>query len=439
MGRRVRDFRLETRESRKKLKQQQNPYWRLINSNVHLGYRKGARCGQWYFRIYHEEKYIKRVMAEADDFADANGVTVLSFDQAQDLARRKAIEITTNEKWDDKPYTIKDAVADYLEDYKANGKKSFYSTEKQINAHILSEFENTPICKLTFEMLNNWKNKLATSPKRKRTGLGKEQQFETNQEDDPEYNRKRRATANRIINMLKAILNHAFNNDKVKNNEVWSKLKPFKNVSEPKIRFLTPNECERLLNSCDPDFKLLVRAALLLGARYGELTNLKVADYHHNNNSIYIHESKSGKPRHIPLSDKGVDFFDQITTGKLANENIFTRSDGTLWKRSYQIRPLKAACDRAKIHPVINFHILRHTYASSLAMRGVPLQVIASVLGHSDTRVTHKHYAHLMPSYIADVIKGNLPNFGNNENTNVISINSNQHTKDSNDKLQKTP
>jgi hypothetical protein len=48
-----------------------------------------------------------------------------------------------------------------------------------------------------------------------------------------------------------------------------------------------------------------------------------------------------------------------------------------------------------------------------------PLQVIAAVLGHSDTRITHKHYAHLMPSYIADIIKQNLPDFGKTEETNV--------------------
>ena len=35
-------------------------------------------------------------------------------------------------------------------------------------------------------------------------------------------------------------------------------------------------------------------------------------------------------------------------------------------------------------------------------MRGVPMGVIAEQLGHADTRMTEKHYAHLAPSYIAD-------------------------------------
>ena len=38
-------------------------------------------------------------------------------------------------------------------------------------------------------------------------------------------------------------------------------------------------------------------------------------------------------------------------------------------------------------------------------MRGVPMAVIAEQLGHADTRVTEKHYAHLGPSYVADTVR----------------------------------
>jgi integrase len=45
-------------------------------------------------------------------------------------------------------------------------------------------------------------------------------------------------------------------------------------------------------------------------------------------------------------------------------------------------------------------------------MKGVPMGVIAAQLGHSDTRMTEKHYAHLSPSYIADTIRASLPALG---------------------------
>jgi integrase len=63
----------------------------------------------------------------------------------------------------------------------------------------------------------------------------------------------------------------------------------------------------------------------------------------------------------------------------------------------------------ASIAPKVNFHILRHTHGSHLAMNGVPMGVIAAQLGHADTRMTEKHYAHLAPSYIAQTIRANFP------------------------------
>ena len=72
---------------------------------------------------------------------------------------------------------------------------------------------------------------------------------------------------------------------------------------------------------------------------------------------------------------------------------------------------MREACGRANISPPVSFKALRTTYGSLLAGEGVPLQVIASALGHADTRITEKHYAHLMPSFVADTIRANLPTF----------------------------
>jgi hypothetical protein len=45
-------------------------------------------------------------------------------------------------------------------------------------------------------------------------------------------------------------------------------------------------------------------------------------------------------------------------------------------------------------------------------MQGVPFGVIARQLGHSDTRMTEKHYAHLAPNYVAETIQAKFPNLG---------------------------
>jgi hypothetical protein len=80
------------------------------------------------------------------------------------------------------------------------------------------------------------------------------------------------------------------------------------------------------------------------------------------------------------------------------------------------------ASARARIAPAVTVHILRHTHGSHLAMNGVPMGVIAAQLGHADTRMTEKHYAHLAPSYIAQTIRANFPILGAAGDTPVIAL-----------------
>ena len=132
--------------------------------------------------------------------------------------------------------------------------------------------------------------------------------------------------------------------------------------------------------------------------------------------------SKSGKARHIPLTEIGQQFFKRLGSGRRGSDWIFIRDDGEPWGQSHQIRPINTANKIAKIDPPASFHILRHTYGSALAQNGVSLQVIAEALGHADTRITSRHYAHLMPSYVADTIRANLPDFGKFEEDNVVGM-----------------
>ncbi len=100
---------------------------------------------------------------------------------------------------------------------------------------------------------------------------------------------------------------------------------------------------------------------------------------------------------------------------------MFLRADGAPWGRSHQRRRLKDAAKAAKVHDV-SFHILRHSYGSALAMKGVPMAVIAAALGHVDTRMTERHYAALAPSYIADTIRSNLPKLGLVEPDKIVGL-----------------
>jgi integrase len=51
------------------------------------------------------------------------------------------------------------------------------------------------------------------------------------------------------------------------------------------------------------------------------------------------------------------------------------------------------------------FHAMRHTYASRLVMKGVPLAVVAAQLGHSSIKQVEQHYRHLCPNYVSETVR----------------------------------
>jgi integrase len=289
--------------------------------------------------------------------------------------------------------------------------------------HILPSLGELVVAELTAEQLRKWLATMAAAPAQGRPKAGKPR-FRAEPATEAEK-RARRASANRVLTMLKAALNHAYDEGHVVNRDAWGrKLKPFRNVEVARVRYLTVAQAERLLNACDADFRPLVRAALETGCRYSELTRMQVHDYNPDSNTVTIGKSKSGKARHVILTPEGADFFRQHCAGHDDTEPIFRRTDGTIWNKSDQARPMRAACTRARITPSVSFHALRHTWASLAAMNKVPLMVVAKNLGHADTRMVEKHYGHLAPSYVADAIRAGAPRFTGAETptSSVVSM-----------------
>lgn len=244
---------------------------------------------------------------------------------------------------------------------------------------------STKLEDLTAEQVRKWHAKLAKASARVRTKKGAEQKFRTN-EDDPERERRRKSTANRILTILKAALNRSWRDGHVASDRAWRRVEPFKNVESARIRYLALDEATRFVNAADEDFRKLVRGALETGARYGELCGMLVADYNSDAGTVSVPDPKTGKPRHIVLSFDGVDFFDEITAGRGGAEPIFLKADGSRWLTDHQSEPMRETNKRARISPPINFHGLRHTWASHAVMNGMPLLVVAKNLGHPSLR-----------------------------------------------------
>ena len=358
--------------------------------------------------------YAEHKTGTSDDLQDADGVAILDYGQAQKAARAWwRAELRREEGHDERarPYTVADAITDYLKEFEGRGGKSVYHTRRAAETHILPALGAVLVGKLTAKKIEDWHRSLAAKPALARSKPGGKPNHRK-ADKSADGLRKRRATANRILTVLKAALNRAWKSSHVMSDDAWRRVRPFRAVETARVRYLSDAECLRLVNACKPAFCDLVRGALLTGCRYSELTGLQVADFNADAGVVSVRVSKAGKPRHVVLTNEGQRLFATLTAGKLGTDPIFVRADGGLWGKSHQLRSMLEACERAKIKPAVSFHVLRHAHGSTLAMRGVPLGVIAEQLGHADTRMTEKHYAHLAPSYVANTIRAHFPMLG---------------------------
>src|SRR4029450_4311720 len=149
-----------------------------------------------------------------------------------------------------------------------------------IKVHILPVLGDIEVAKLTTRKLRDWHHGLAAAPRRLRTSkFAKVQKTKAIRPDDEEEKRSRKATANRILTVLKAALNLAYHERYGANADPWPAVKPFKTVAAPVVRYLSADECRRLVNACPADLSQMVRAALLTGMRYGELSRLRCGDF----------------------------------------------------------------------------------------------------------------------------------------------------------------
>lgn len=425
MARRKKDSKLDTRSARAGLVQRREPYWCSLSAGLALGYRKGKCGGRWVAKHYgaeHGRRYC--AIGPADDTLDEGAI---SFDEAQADAREWLAKLdTAGDDAPKGPYKVNQACDAYLEHLRGEGRgeAAVADARRRIDAFIRPELGIFELAKLKAAQLRKWRSDIAEVPARIRTKPGQPQRYRKAVDI-----RARKATANRTLAILKAALNLAFDDEHVASNAAWGRrVKPFKDVTMARIRFLQVIEAKRLVVACDPDFRPLVQAALQTGARYSELTRLKVGDFDADEATIFIAESKSGRARHVRLSDEGVKFFRQLCAGRAGDQLIFRKSEGQPWLKSHQSRPMIDACERAKITPRIGFHGLRHTYASLHVKNGARLHIVALNLGHMnkdgqpDVRMVTRHYAHLEKSDVAAAIRKTAPKFGFKVDSNVVPL-----------------
>ncbi|BCA55308.1 integrase [Nitrospira sp. KM1] len=210
------------------------------------------------------------------------------------------------------------------------------------------------------------------------------------------------ATINREMATLKHALSKAVE-WKLLRKMSREELTAIKKYQEPdgRLRYLSgESEAERLLQSCEGWLKPIVLTAIHTGMRKGELLGLTWDCVDMTHGFIRLKQTKNGKARALPLNETLWGVFSGLRT-RADVPWVFHDPAGHRWE---DVRhPFDRACEAAGLTD-FHFHDLRHTFASWLIMRGVPLATVSNLLGHTSPTMTLR-YAHLSPKHLTSAVR----------------------------------
>lgn len=298
---------------------------------------------------------------------------------------------------------IDDLIDRFLEYNRTNHRASTTKRYKAVTDHFrryLAEKQNSVVMlsQLTPEVLegfktfrrDEWVNPNGKSPSRENARKG-----------------ARARTVNLELDGLKTMLNLARRWGYLKENPV-NQVKPLKTDDKKSVRFLSIEECERLLEAATTEYYPIVFTFLNSGLRKAELEFLRWSDIDLRRGTIAIRSKDDWKPktgeREVPMVDELKTMFSEMKKKRNPAPDDFVfhirdRARSHNWLRTELIK----TAHRAGITDLTRVHTLRHTFASHLVMNGVDLPTVAKLMGHSDIETT-MIYAHLAPDHLVKAV-----------------------------------
>lgn len=277
--------------------------------------------------------------------------------------------------------------SEWMEEYaKANNKQSEYNNkESMLRINLIPHFGNLCLDQISNRNIEEYKAKKINA------GLSPK-------------------TINNHLTVLRKCLGTAQEWEIIKNIPRIKMLR----VDPPKTTYLTTDEYTKLLNKAEGIWYEMIYVALNTGLRFGELTALKWCDIDFERKVLTVQRAlyrnilgttKSNKVRKIPLTDNVLKIFSLAR--KTANY-IFCHKDGSTLTHSSCRKKIKEIAKLARIKNIC-WHDLRHAFASNLANKGVAIQQIQALLGHTDIK-TSMRYSHISSASLVEAINKLQPN-----------------------------
>ncbi len=241
------------------------------------------------------------------------------------------------------------------------------------------------------------------------------------------------SSCNKILNILKHMFTKAVEWEMVES-ETLKRIRKVKLLRDDgkRLRYLSREECQALINNCDPHLKPIVITALNTGMRKGEILSLEWDKVDLRHGFILLNVTKNGERREIPINGTLKATLQDITRRLDVPYVFYEQSMGKAYqdvKRSFKTalkRVTIEKCTRCDYQKEIkegqkskdsgkcplcssemfiykgisdfHFHDLRHTFASHLVMAGVDITTVSRLLGHKTLTMTLR-YSHLAPAH----------------------------------------
>jgi len=391
---------LQSARERVKLAPRGRPYTVRIIPGLHLGYRAGTgawiaigsdgKGGQWHEGIGTAD----------NNGVKADGVTVLTYAQAVDVARkiangRKGVDIS-------KPKTIDEALNAYALDLEDRGKDPYNAKTPRVHL-------TAPLLAQSLDIVE------ASTLKKWRDGL--------------RHDGMTAATLNRVLKPLLAACNLAAKFDPriAANAAAWKVgLEMAPNATRARDAVLSDNDVRAIVAQAyavDPAFGLFVQVHAEVGARSSQIVRLTVGDVQPDR--LMVPSSNKGGSKvkadrpaiPVRITPALAAALAAAAAGRPSNEPLLRKADGTPWQEQDHRYPFARAAKSANL-PDATIYALRHSSIVRQLLAKRPIIVVAKVHDTSVVEIEN-HYGRWIANYFDDA-----PLLDTTPGANVVSIKS---------------
>jgi integrase len=403
MARNVRASALESRSARLKLPKRGKPYWVRIDRGLSLGYRRITTAGPWIVRKATGDggNWIKN-FAHADDHEESNGDSVLSFFEAQSVARTIARDGETSGGL----ITVATAIERYADDLKTRNGHAYNARLARI--HLSPALLGKPVGLLTIRDLRSFRDGLLKG--------------------------RTPGSVNRIVSVLRAALELAASVDPRITNTAAFKvgLKKLPDAARSRNVVLTDAQVRQVVELAydeSAEFGRLIETMATTGARRSQVARLTVGDLQDGRAPrLMMPSSLKGKGTKkisrvpVPVLPSLAAKLQQAAGDRSADALLLPQPNGSAWGLHDLRRPFRRVVERAALDPeVVTAYALRHSSIVRELLRGVPIRVVAHA---HDTSVPmiEKSYSATIGDHSDALHRAALLDLGAPVESNVVTL-----------------